>query len=179
MVIDIAFSIIILVAVYKGFSQGLIVAVFSLLALIIGLAAALKLSVVVSHYLDPSSQAGAKWLIVLSFILTFIAISLLVNLGARIIKKTISIAMLGGLDRLGGIIFYTIIYTIIFSVFLFFAEKTGLVKPTTIAASAVYDYVSPWGPKVINNIGKIIPLFKDLFSQLQIFFENMSPTFIK
>lgn len=179
MVIDISFLIIMLIAVYKGFSHGLVVAVFSLLAFIIGLAAALKLSVVVSHYLDSSSQAGAKWLTVLSFILVFIAVSLLVNLGARIIRKTVSIAMLGSLDKIGGIIFYMIIYTIIFSVFLFFAEKTGLVSPASIAASRVYDYVSPWGPKVMDNTGKIIPVFRDLFSQLQKFFENIGHTFIK
>ena len=47
----------------------------------------------------------------------------LVGLGARLIKKTINFAMLGWLDRLGGMLLYIIIYTIIFSVILFFAEK--------------------------------------------------------
>lgn len=174
MVIDFTFLIIILVAVYKGFTRGLVIAVFSFLALIIGLAAALKLSVKVAHYLDPSSHTSAKWLTVVSFILTFIVISLLVALIARIIRKALNMAMLGSFDKLGGIVFYIIIYTIVFSTFLFFAEKTGIVKTETITASKVYDYVSPWGPKVINNLGKIIPVFSDLFSQLQTFFENIS-----
>ena len=80
-------------------------------------------------------------------------------------------------DKIGGILLYAIIYTIIFSVILFFAEKTFLVKPETIAASSVHDYVAPWGPKVINNLGKIIPVFKDLFTQLQGFFGNMGNKF--
>lgn len=179
MVIDIAFLIVMLIAVYKGFSQGLIVAVFSFLAFIIGLAAALKLSVVVAHYLESSEYTGAKWIPVLSFILVFVVVSLLVNIIARVLKKTFQIAMLGGLDRMGGIIFYIIIYTIIFSVFLFFAEKTEALSPSTIAASGLYDYISPWGPKVIDSMGKIIPVFKDLFFQLQTFFENVSHGFIK
>jgi len=179
MVIDIAFLIVMLIAVYKGFSQGLIVAIFSFLAFIIGLAAALKLSVGVAHYLESSEHTGAKWLPVLSFILVFIVISLLVNICARILKKTFQIAMLGGLDRIGGIIFYIIIYTIIFSVFLFFAEKTEALSPSVIASSRVYDYISPWGPKAIDSIGKIIPVFKDLFFQLQDFFGNVSHGFIK
>ncbi len=179
MVIDIAFLIVMLIAVYKGFSQGLIVAVFSFLAFIIGLAAALKLSVVVTHYLESSEHTGAKWLPVVSFILVFVIVSLLVNIFARILKKTFQIAMLGGLDRMGGIIFYIIIYTIIFSVFLFFAEKTEALSPSVIASSRVYDYISPWGPKTIDSVGKIIPVFKDLFFQLQVFFENVSHGFIK
>ena len=177
MLIDVTFLIVMLIAVYKGFSKGFIIAVFSLLAFIIGLAAALKLSVVVAHYLGASAQMGAKWLPILSFILVFIVVSLLVNICARILKKTINVAMLGGFDKLGGIIFYGIIYTIIFSVFLFFAEKSGLLNSSTIAGSGVYGYVSPWGPKVIDNIGKIIPVFKDLFFQLQTFFENIAHNF--
>jgi len=179
MVIDIAFSIVMLIAVYKGFSQGLIVAVFSFLAFIIGLAAALKLSVAVAHYLESSEHTGAKWLPVLSFILVLVVVSLLVNIIARILKKTFQIAMLGGFDRIGGIIFYVIIYTIIFSVFLFFAEKTKALSASTIATSWVYDYISPWGPKIIDSMGKIIPIFKDLFFQLQAFFENVSHGFMK
>ena len=173
MVIDVAFFIIMIIAVFKGFSKGLIVGIFSFLAFIIGLAAALKLSVVVAHYLETSSGITAKWLPVISFALVFIIVVLLVNLGARIIKKTASIVMLGWVDKIGGIVLYVIIYTIIFSVILFFAEKTFLLKPETVAASSVNDYVAPWGPKVMDNLGKIIPLFKDLFTQLQSFFGNL------
>jgi membrane protein required for colicin V production len=70
-----------------------------------------------------------------------------------------------------------IIYTIIYSVLLFFAAKTSLLSPQTIAASNTYDYIIPWGPKIIDNLGKIIPIFKDLFLQLQIFFEKLGNKF--
>ncbi|HEY5463371.1 MAG TPA: CvpA family protein [Hanamia sp.] len=173
MIIDIAYIITIIVAIFKGFSKGLIVGIFSFLAFIIGLAAALKLSVLVAHYFGSHSGFSVKWLPVISFALVFIVVVILVNICARIIKKTVSIAMLGWLDRIGGIVFYFIIYTIIFSVILFFAEKTFLIKPETIANSSVYGFVKPWGPKVIDNLGKVIPVFKDLFSQLQSFFENL------
>lgn len=177
MLIDVAFFIVMLIAIFKGFSKGLILGIFSLLAFIIGLAAALKLSAIVAHHLETSTGSTAKWLPVLSFMLIFIVVAVVVNLGARIIKKTISFAMLGWLDKIGGIVLYVILYAIIFSVILFFSEKTFLVKPETIAASSVHDYVSPWGPKVINNLGKIIPVFKDLFTQLQSFFENIGHKF--
>jgi len=173
MIIDVAFLITMIVAVFKGFSKGPIVGIFSFIAFIIGLAAALKLSTVVAHHFESSAGIAAKWLPSISFVLVFLLVVLLVNIGARIIKKTVSIAMLGWLDKIGGILFYIFIYTIIFSVILFFAEKTLLIKPQTVAASSVRDFVAPWGPKVINNVGKIIPVFKDLFSQLQSFFETL------
>lgn len=173
MIIDIAFLLIMIIAVYKGLSKGFIVAIFSLLAFIIGLAAAIKLSAVVATYLGKNVMPATRWLPVISFLLVFIVVILLVSLGARLLKKTIDFAMLGWLDRLGGILLYMVIYTIVFSVLLFFAEKISLLKGNVIAESVVYKYVSPWGPKVIDNLGKIIPLFKDMFTELQHFFEGI------
>lgn len=174
MIIDIAFALLMILAIFKGLKKGLILGIFSLLAFMIGLAAALKLSAVVAVYLNNKAGALTKFLPLLSFILVFIAVVLLVGLVARIIKKTIRFAMLGWLDSIGGIILYAVIYIIIFSVFLFFAEKLFLINHDTISASIVYPYVSQWGPKVLDNLGKIIPLFKDMFTQLQEFFGSIA-----
>lgn len=175
MVIDIAFIVIMILAVFKGISKGLIVGVFSLIAFIAGLAAALKLSAVVAKYLETTSHMqGGKWLPVLSFALVFIIVVLLVHIGARIIKKAASLVMLGWADKLGGVLLYMIIYTIIFSVILFFCEKTGLLRADTIGSSFVYGYVSPTGAWVIDHTGRIIPVFRDLFLQLEDFFEKIS-----
>ena len=162
-----------IIAVFKGFSKGFVVGVFSLIAFIIGLAAALKLSAVVAQHLQASSGITAKWMPLLAFSLVFLVVVVLVNLGARIIKKTVSLAMLGWLDRLAGIILYLIIYMTIFSVLLFFAEKMALLKPETIRVSNTYDFVAPWGPAIIGNLGKIVPVFKDMFTDLQSFFQNL------
>jgi membrane protein required for colicin V production len=177
MIIDSAFFIIMVVAVFKGFSKGFVVGIFSFFALIIGLAAALKLSSVVALHLEASSGIAGKWMPFVAFSLVFLVVILLVRLGAQLIKKTVSLAMLGWLDRLAGILLYAILYTIIFSVLLFFAEKMVLLKPEQISDSRVYGFVSPWGPAVIDNLGKIIPPFKDMFNHLQSFFQNIAEKF--
>lgn len=173
MIIDIAFILIMILAIFKGLNRGFIVGIFSLLAFIIGLAAALKLSAVVASYLSKNVTSATKWLPFISFLLVFIVVILLVSLGARLIKKTVDLAMLGWLDRLAGMVLYIIIYTIVFSIILFFAEKILVLKPIVIESSVVYKYVSPWGPKMINNLGKIIPFFKDMFLQLESFFGSL------
>jgi membrane protein required for colicin V production len=82
--------------------------------------------------------------------------------------------LLGWLNRIGGIILYAVIYTIIFSIFLFYAEKLQLIQPTVIQSSQTYKFIQPWGPEVINGFGKIIPLFKDMFTELESFFNSVS-----
>ncbi|MEO6290908.1 MAG: CvpA family protein [Ginsengibacter sp.] len=174
MIIDLAFIVVMIIAILKGFSKGFIIAIFSLLAFIIGIAAALKFSTVVASYLQQNVMTSTKWLPLLSFFLVFILVVLLVGLGARVIKKTFQFALLGWLDRLVGIILYMILYIIILSIILFFAEKMFMLKPEVISNSYTYKYIAPWGPKVINNLGNIIPFFKDMFIQLQSFFENVA-----
>lgn len=174
MLIDIIFILVLILAVFKGLSKGLILGIFSFLAVIIGLAAALKLSVVVAGYLQSSEVTAAKWLPLLSFILVFVAVILLVGLVARLIKKTLQFAMLGWLDSLCGMILYIALYTIIFSIFLFYASKLMLIQPEVIAGSRTYPYVAPWGPKVIDNLGKIIPVFKNMFADLEDFFVEIA-----
>jgi membrane protein required for colicin V production len=95
---------------------------------------------------------------------------LLVNWGGKLIEKTFEMALLGWANRIGGMIFYAILYIIIFSIFLFYAEKIHLIKPESIQASQSFNFVQPWGPIVIDNFGKLIPIFKDMFSQLETFF---------
>ena len=174
MFIDFIFAIIILVACFKGFRKGLIIALFSMLALIIGLAAALKLSAVVSEYLSSSTGATGKWLPFLSFILVFAAVVILVNLGAKLIQKSVEMVLLGWVNRLGGIIFYLLLYGIIFSIVLFYLVQLKVISDETIVKSISYPFIKPLGPFVIDKLGEVIPLFKNLFGQLQTFFENLA-----
>lgn len=174
MIIDIAFVLLLVLAIFKGLRKGLILGIFSLLAFILGLAAALKLSVVVAEWLKDSAGSLSKWLPLISFMIVFIGVVFLVGLLARLIKKTMSFAMLGWLDSLGGMALYIVIYTLIFSIFLFFAEKLFLIQGSSVLDSKIYPYISPWGPKVMDNLGEIIPIFKDMFAQLQEFFGNLA-----
>ncbi len=172
--IDIIFAILIVIAIFKGYRKGLIIAVFSIVAFIVGLAAALKLSATVAAYLQNSVSISGKWLPFLSFAIVFGVVAVLVSLGGKLIEKTFEMALLGWANRIGGILLFVILYTIIFSILLFYAEKIHLFEEATIQSSKVYPFVKPWGPKVMNAFGTILPIFKDMFTQLSNYFESLS-----
>ena len=174
MLIDFTFAALILLAIIKGYQKGLILAVFSIIAFIIGLAAALKLSAVVAEHLKDNVNVSAKWLPFIAFALVFFVVVLLVRLGAKLIEKTFQAVMLGWLNRIGGILLYAALYLIILSIFIFYAEKLHLLQPATIQASATYKFILPWGPVIMDNIGRLIPVFKDMFGQLGDFFNSLS-----
>jgi membrane protein required for colicin V production len=172
--IDIIFAVLLIIAIIKGLRKGLVVAVFSIIAYITGIAAALKLSAVVAVHLQKNITVSGKWLPFISFALVFLVVVILVNRGGKLIEKTFEMAFLGWANRLAGVALYLILYGIIFSVFLFYAEKIHLFETSTIQQSVTYPYIRPWAPKVIDGFGRIVPLFKDSFTQLEGFFQSLS-----
>jgi membrane protein required for colicin V production len=174
MIIDIVFAILLVLAIIKGYQRGLIVGIFSFVALVVGLAAALKLSTVVAGYIGDSVNVSAEWLPLISFLVVFVIVVVLIRLGAKAIESAVEVVMLGWLNRLGGILLYIAMYTLVFSVLLFYAAKMELLQPETIEKSATYSWIQPLGPKVIGVIGQVLPWFKDLFAELTAFFDKVS-----
>lgn len=173
MLIDIIFAILLVLALFRGYSQGLILGIFSFLSIIIGLAAALKLSTVVAGYIGQAVKVSEQWLPLISFILVFIIVVLLVRLGARAVQKSIELVMLGWLNRLGGIIFFVIIYLLVYSVLLFYAEQMKLISGETISQSRTWPYIRPLAPRIIDGMATVLPFFRNMFEDLQEFFGSI------
>ncbi len=174
MLIDLLYAVILVFAIFKGLRKGFIIAIFSVLAFIIGLAAAMKLSTVVAHQLEDSTNISARWLPFISFLLVFLLVVFLVRVVAKMIEKSVEFALLGWVNRLLGVGLYIALYTTIFSILLFYAVQMNIVKQETILASRTYGFIEPWGPYAINGLGAVIPWFKDMFEQLKEFFGGVS-----
>ncbi|RFM35814.1 CvpA family protein [Chitinophaga silvisoli] len=170
--IDIVFAIILVIAIYKGYSRGLIVAVFSFVAVTLGLAAALKLTTVAVLYAQSHWDVHTRWLPVICFIALFLGVVLLVRLGATLLQKLVEVAMMGWLNKLGGILLYSAIFIMVYSVLLWIANQLYWLSPEIKMQSVVYPYIEHLGPAVMNAVGKLIPVFKDMFASLQSFFDN-------
>jgi membrane protein required for colicin V production len=171
--IDVLFLVFMLAAIFKGLRQGLIIAVFSGVAFIIGLAAAIKLSAAVAGYLKNSVHLSTRWLPVLAFLLVFVAVVLLVRWGARLVESAIDLAMMGWVNKLAGVLLYGVLYTIVLSVLLFYAVQVRVADGKALSSSIVYPYIRPWGPMVIDEFGKFVPFFKGMFAQLEEFFGRL------
>ena len=114
--IDIICAILIAMAVWKGYSRGLIVAVFSFIAVVVGLAAAIKLSYVAAEWMRSNSNISGEWVPLLSFIAVMLVVILLVRWIANLVEAGFKVAMLGWINKTGGIILYVLLYMAIFSI---------------------------------------------------------------
>lgn len=174
MIIDLITVILIVLAVWKGYSRGFILALFSCLAIFIGLAAAVKLSVLMSGWLHHNTNISAQWLPLISFGLVMIIVILLVRLVAKLLQASIELVMLGWLNRLAGVLLFIVIYLMVYSILLFYITQMGIIKDETINASVSYPFIEPFGPKAVDFLGSVIPVFKNMFEELQHFFGRVS-----
>jgi membrane protein required for colicin V production len=174
MVIDFIFIFILLYAGFKGYQRGLIVGIFSFISIIVGLAAAVKLSAVIAGYIGHTVNVSAKWLPVISFLVVFIGVVLLIRLGANLVQKAVEAAALGWANKLGGILLYMAVFTISYSILLFYADKLGFLTRDAIDNSATYSFIQPWGPGILDALGYIIPFFKNMFAELESFFTGVA-----
>jgi membrane protein required for colicin V production len=173
MIIDIILLTLLIFAVFKGLRNGFVIAVFSFLAIIIGLAAAMKLSVWVADWLKDSTSISAAWLPFIAFALVMLGVVLLVRLGALAIHSALKMAMLGWLNKLAGILLYAVIFITVYSILLFYADQIHLLKTETFADSQSYRFIKPWGPKAIDLFASVIPWFKGMFEELSAFFGSL------
>jgi membrane protein required for colicin V production len=172
--IDIFFCLILFLAIVRGWRKGLILASFSLVCGLIGLAAAVKLSAVLAAHMKSGLHMSSRWLPVIAFILVFVIVVLIIRWSGKLLEKLISLAMLGWLNKLGGILLFTLLYLSVYSIILFYGTKTRIITHRAVENSHIYSLIAPFGPAVIRFITGFIPYGQDMFTTLEGFFDKIA-----
>ena len=174
MFIDIVFFSLLLMAIFKGYSKGLIRTVFSFLAIILGIVIAFKFSSIVANEIQKTAKVSSYWLPFISFTLILIVVIIAAKIVSSFFEKVFQMAFLGWLNKLCGITLYTFLYMSIFSGFLFFLDKMNLVKPETLHQSKTLHLIKPIAPFLIDGFGTVLPFIKDSLHSLETFFKTNS-----
>jgi membrane protein required for colicin V production len=172
--IDILFYIILCLAIIQGWRKGLILALFSMVCGLIGLAAAVKLSAVVATHMKSDLHMTSRWLPVIAFILIFILVLLIIRWAGRLIEKLLKLVLLEWLNKLGGILLFVILYLSIYSIILFYGTKTLVISKQAVEDSHFFSIIAPFGPAVIRFITGFIPFGQDMFVALEGFFDKIA-----
>ena len=147
---DIIVGILLILALIKGFKNGLVIEVASLAALVLGVIGAVKFSYVTEQYLSQEMNSGHIG--VLAFFITFIVIVIGVHLIARLIDKLLSAVALSPINRILGALFsllkYAFIISVLLAVFNSISENFSLVPEKQKKSSILYDPISKFAPRV-------------------------------
>lgn len=104
-ILDIIIGVPVLWMAYRGFAKGFVIEATTLIALVLGIYAAINFSFMTAGFLRDYFTLKEQYLSVLAFAITFIAVVFGVVLIGRLLEKFINMIALGFLDKLAGGIF--------------------------------------------------------------------------
>ena len=141
--IDVLLLIPIIYAVYKGFKNGFIIEICTLLALLVGIYAGVHLSDGTANLLKSNWNFDSEYMPVIAFSITFLVIGALVFFGGKMLEKVVDVAHLTPLNKFLGVLFALIKIIYFISVFVVllesYDEKGDFIKEETKSESLLYE----------------------------------------
>ena len=175
MSVDVTALIILALFFIRGYTRGVIVAVFSVAAILLGILMSMKLSQTLASWMLQHGYTSATWAPMLSYAMLFMGVVLAVRLLAKMLQKMAEGLMLGLANRLAGGLLYSFAGAILFSSLLWLTVRVGAIDGTVVSASKTYPYFANLAPWFFSMAGALLPFAKDVFEQLGIFFDAIKP----
>ena len=155
---------------YRGAKKGLIREIFALIALVGALMCAVVfVDVGVAMIKDLADDIPASAALFISFVLIFIIVFLVVRIIGAILSQIIRLALLGWLDRLGGLVFGFTKGLLIASLILLGFTLISWPKniDTHIKHSEFGPSVQLAAPRFFNHMKFILPTAKSMYKEFQ------------
>jgi len=160
--IDIIIIILVLLAAFKGFGNGLIKELVSLLSLIIGVYIASNFSVYFEKYLIKHFSKIEEFITILSFVLVFLIVFFSLKLAGILISKLAKSLQIGLINKFLGILFGSSKAILIIALILF--ELNHLEQRFSTIIPKNQKEESKLYPLFVQIIPTIIPIAKEKFN---------------
>lgn len=164
--LDIFIAAILLYGAYRGYKNGFLMGLISLVAIILGILGGFKLMGEGMIFLQREFNADKSVLPYLSFFLIFLLIVIVVNMLGKLVKSTIDRTILGMLDEAMGAILGAVKWTFMLSVVLWLMDSLQWEPHAEWTESSIlYPYVELFAQQMTLWISDFVPFFKETFTQ--------------
>jgi len=163
MLLDIIALLLLVLAVYKGWTKGLIMSIFSFLAFFIAITLAFYFSAQVANYFKQSTGSDSKWYSFLAFFAVMIGAIIIIRIIGKMVEKAAELMLLGLVNKIAGILIFGFLYFGLMSVLLVYLTKIELVSIRFLSESRVGNYFIPFGNWIIVHFSDWFPDIKSLF----------------
>jgi membrane protein required for colicin V production len=157
-IVDIVLSVTILAGAIGGYKDGLLVSLFSFIAIILGVIGGFKLMGGAMVMLSNYYRVNESVLPYVAFGLVFLVITIGVGLLGRIIKASIQKTLFGPLDQFAGALFGMAKMAFMLSIVLWIIDSLKLKLPQELTADSwLQPEIASFAVKVTRAIGSFIP----------------------
>lgn len=132
-------------AAWQGFKKGFIIELFTLLALLVGIYAGIHFSDWTAKLIKDNFELEGKYLPVVAFSITFLAVGAMVFFAGKMLEKMIQVVNLSPINKILGIVFALIkmLYTLSIGIILLetYDERGEFIPADIKTESLLYEPV--------------------------------------
>ncbi len=132
-------------AAWQGFKKGFIIELFTLLALLVGIYAGIHFSDWTAQFIRDSFDVEGKYIPVVAFSLTFLAVGAMVYFAGKMLEKMIQVVNLSPVNKILGIVFALLkmLYTLSIGIILLetYDERGEFIPEDVKTESLLYEPV--------------------------------------
>jgi membrane protein required for colicin V production len=169
--VDIIIIVPLIYAAWIGFRKGLIIEVFTLLALLVGIYAGIHFSDWTSKVIKDGIDIEGKYLPVVAFTVTFLAVGAMVYFAGKMIERMLKVVNLSPVNKILGLFFGVIkmVYTLSILIILIetYDERGGFIpqdlkeesmfyNPVKVTASATIPAIEESSIWLKNNVNSTL-----------------------
>jgi membrane protein required for colicin V production len=166
MFIDLIATLLILYGFYIGYSRGIIKTIFSLVSIMIGVLAALKLSPYTINLLQNIIKLHPGLSFILGFALTFILVLIVIRFVGKKLEDVLKFAQINFINKVLGGGIMSILLLVFYSYTLWGIDSLNLLSPKEKKTSMSYEYLGSLPAKTESTIAEFKPYFDDFWSKL-------------
>ncbi|MBK7478007.1 MAG: CvpA family protein [Haliscomenobacter sp.] len=164
MVIDIILVIVAVYGFYVGYTRGIIKTIFSVLAIAVGIIAALRFSPAVTDFLKQMFNETSPLMFVAGLILTFALTMMFLKLLGRGFEGLLEAANINVINQTLGGAFMASVLILIYSGILWFVLQASFRNLDEVTAdSQTYPFLKEYPEQVWKVAGKMKPLVQDFW----------------
>jgi len=156
--IDFIIIILLVFGVARGFTDGLVRELASLLALILGIWGAIKFSAFTAGRLYDYFDMTGQYVGIIAFLITFIVIVIIIHFIGMIVDRFVDAISLGFLNRILGMVFgifkTALILSVIFVVLNAIDTRHPFLPKARIEQSRLYNPIADIAPAIFPIIGE-------------------------
>lgn len=126
MILDTFIALIVGYALFKGFKNGLVVSLLSLVSLFAGIYVALKFSYIIKDVLVTEGASNEYTIGLIAFVFTFLLVLIGLHFLGKLLTTSLRVLALGFVNKIGGAVFEVLKMVLILSVFFNVFEKINI-----------------------------------------------------
>lgn len=157
-------------AIMRGYRKGIIIEVFSLVALVLAIIVSMKFTTTIMTSLAPSLH-GAHYLPFWTYAVVFIGMFILVAQLGNVFDVAANLLQLGLVNKVAGSAFSLVKILFMISLFFWLGDRITLIPRDICDHSFFYSHFHSLAPIIINKITPVLPHMGDLMARVEYFFD--------